>query len=533
MPARTTQSWSRDPLRHIRRLATFAGTLGPYARPAAMLALLLVVIKTAWVGDDAFITLRTVDNLLHGHGLVWNLGERVQPFTHPLWLAWLTVFHAVIREPFLTFQVAGTVTTLAAFAVLLWRLTPSATNALLAGGVLVISKYFVDFATGGLGNPLLYLLVAWYVVLWFRLRDKLDAGLPAGRPVFMLVLAFALVVLTRLDVVLLVGPPLLVLLYRAGRCHWRAMALGIAPLVAWEIFAVVYFGFPVPNTAYAKLNTGIPLAELVRQGFYYYQNFLGTDPLAALVLAITLVMVFLRPGRGERAFGVGLVLYMLYIVRIGGDFMAGRFFTVPLFLAVCLLARRPTPRPRVVGVAALVLVAALFVPRNPVTCAFEYTLLRDFHGIVDERGYYYRFTGALPRLAADHEEIGTATAGQDSRLITDQRGPAFHVVESVGIYCYFAGPDLYGVDRFALADAFLARLPANRTAYHGSWRIGHFYRDLPEGYNETVGSGKNMLQDKRLARLYDDVQLVTTGPLFSKARWAAIWRLNTRQWGKR
>ena len=42
------------------------------------------VLCAAWVADDAFITLRTVDNLLAGYGPRWNVVERVQTYTHPL-----------------------------------------------------------------------------------------------------------------------------------------------------------------------------------------------------------------------------------------------------------------------------------------------------------------------------------------------------------------------------------------------------------------------------------------------------------------
>ncbi|MBK7217390.1 MAG: hypothetical protein IPH95_10125 [Candidatus Promineofilum sp.] len=35
-------------------------------------------MQRAWMGDDAFITLRTVDNFVAGRGLVYNVGERVQ-----------------------------------------------------------------------------------------------------------------------------------------------------------------------------------------------------------------------------------------------------------------------------------------------------------------------------------------------------------------------------------------------------------------------------------------------------------------------
>src|SRR5690349_1910100 len=48
-------------------------------------AIFAVVLARAWVGDDALITVRTLDNLMHGYGLRWNVDERVQAFTHPLW----------------------------------------------------------------------------------------------------------------------------------------------------------------------------------------------------------------------------------------------------------------------------------------------------------------------------------------------------------------------------------------------------------------------------------------------------------------
>jgi len=53
---------------------------------AAAAALLIVVFRTAWMSDDAYITLRTIDNWKAGYGLRWNVDERVAAFTHPLWL---------------------------------------------------------------------------------------------------------------------------------------------------------------------------------------------------------------------------------------------------------------------------------------------------------------------------------------------------------------------------------------------------------------------------------------------------------------
>src|SRR5262245_47147888 len=52
-----------------------------------MLAIFItLLVQTSWVGDDAFITMRTADNFVHGYGLRWNVAERVQSYTNPLWL---------------------------------------------------------------------------------------------------------------------------------------------------------------------------------------------------------------------------------------------------------------------------------------------------------------------------------------------------------------------------------------------------------------------------------------------------------------
>ena len=49
----------------------------------AVIAFVLVLINTAWIGDDAYISFRTIDNFTNGYGLTWNLNERLQTFTDP------------------------------------------------------------------------------------------------------------------------------------------------------------------------------------------------------------------------------------------------------------------------------------------------------------------------------------------------------------------------------------------------------------------------------------------------------------------
>src|SRR5579864_6854807 len=49
-----------------------------------------------WVTDDAFIDFRVVGNILAGHGPVYNVGERVEVYTSPLWVAILTAFRGLV-----------------------------------------------------------------------------------------------------------------------------------------------------------------------------------------------------------------------------------------------------------------------------------------------------------------------------------------------------------------------------------------------------------------------------------------------------
>jgi len=49
-----------------------------------------------WMSDDGFINLRVVQELLAGHGPVFNPGERVEAATSPLWIGVLAVGHVLV-----------------------------------------------------------------------------------------------------------------------------------------------------------------------------------------------------------------------------------------------------------------------------------------------------------------------------------------------------------------------------------------------------------------------------------------------------
>ena len=98
--------------------------------------------------------------------------------------------------------------------------------------------------------------------------DRLTPRGGACPPLTLLWLLAALLYLTRPDAVLFVAPapgPRVLADPTACGHSARAALVGMLPAVLWTLFSLVYYGFPFPNTAYAKLGMGIDSGELWRK----------------------------------------------------------------------------------------------------------------------------------------------------------------------------------------------------------------------------------------------------------------------------
>jgi arabinofuranosyltransferase len=61
-----------------------------------------------------------------------------------------------------------------------------------------------------------------------------------------------------------------------------------------------------------------------------------------------------------------------------------------------------------------------------------------------------------------------------------------------------------------------------------NWRIGHFRRALPTGYDETIKTGNvNALRDPVIRDYYERLHLVISGNLGDMSRLPEIWRFLT------
>lgn len=491
----------------------------------ALLALAYVLYGNAWLGDDAFISLRSVDNALNGHGLVWNAGERVQSYTHPLWLFVLIGLHALIADPVLVLHVAGLAFTAAAVLFLVFKVAASPRMALLAVALLAVSRAFIDFSSSGLENPLTHLLLLAFIFVLL--------GTQKGhrRRVFRLTLLFSLLAVNRMDSVLLVLPALVYVLFieqRFGRRLLPAVLGGLAPLIAWEIFSLLYYGFPFPNTYYAKLHTGIPLAASLRQGWAYFANSLRWDSITLPIIALAAGLALHPSGdRRRQLLAVGIGLYLLYVLRIGGDFMAGRFFAAPFLVAVALIVSRSRfggfaiwRDRRLHAALALVAVLALLNPYPPVIFSLRTQPYRARmeQGIADEKMVYYGNLG-LDNYLGDSSPHFWQSEGETARAA----GESPLLQAGVGLFGYHAGPEIYVIDVYTLGDPLRARLPA----IGDDARIGHFDRAIPAGYAQTIEAGwVNRIEDPNLATYYSKLLLLIRDDLFAPNRLLTILEFN-------
>jgi arabinofuranosyltransferase len=508
------------------RAPLFLGRANPRSVRALLLlaglALLLsILIRTAWVSDDAYITFRTIDNFIHGYGLTWNTAERVQTYTHPLWMLLLSLFSFLTPDIYSISIVCSIVLSLAAAAVIAGGTARRTSSALIVLGAMISSRAFIDYSTSGLENPLSYLVLALFLLVYFR-------GSGDSSRLRTLSLLASAAILTRQDFAFIVLPPLIV---ASSRYPWKKglarVLTGLMPVAAWELFSLFYYGFLVPNTAYTKLDTGIPLTALVRQGWYYLYESLMKDHVTLPAIVTGLVICFARPERRKIAVGLGISCYLLYLLCIGGDFMSGRLLTAPLICALSVIAwHLPPLRPRYAAAAAsALLLISLTNPFPSLLSGRNYGLGRNvlnemIHGVADERAFHYPLTGLLRRVHDKPWPRGMfAAMGRDVRRMQKRIVVVYPVV---GMFGYEAGPAVYVIDTYALCDPLRARLPVPDKT---NWRIGHFERPLPAGYEEAIKSGDpNALGDPAMRDYYRRLHLVIGGSLGDMRRLPEIWR---------
>ena len=503
----------------------------------ALLLLLVfsyLFINTAWVTEDAFITFRSVNQFLAGNGPVWNPGERVQVYTHPLWY-WLIVIGTGLGfESYWLVLALSYVLLLAVLGLLLHLCRRWQLNGYLFLGLmflLSLSRAFLDYSSSGLENPLLHMLLLAYLAIYF-------SAAPLAKRFFWTTFIYGLAFLTRPDGVILLTPTsvyLWILMLKQKTPWLKPALLALSPVIAWELFSLLYYGSLVPNTALAKVNIDYPREVLNDNAWKYFALSWDFDPLTLGTIILALLAGFIVGLRRDDSdmdstlLATGLALQIAYIFRVGADYMLGRFLSASVLLAIVLLALLlkgwrgrlqwreliNSNSPERFGLLLLlVLLGREALRSRNYPSNLDYHNPTITHGIADEHGFYHQRLGMMPVLRKLGGQFAVWGGNFEAEIVTD----CF-----VGMSAWLRPLQQQVIDPLALTEPFLARLPARHNA-----RIGHYERAFPRGFLASRRDGNNQLWAPELGQLYDDVNLVTRSPnLFSGERLAAIWRLNT------
>jgi len=455
MPARALPAWA--PGRAVVILSILAAVWGVGA-----------AWRQAWVCDDAFISFRYADNLVHGLGLVYNAGERVEGYSNFLWTLWTALGMGLGVTPE-TWSMAWGVVFYAATILLLGvraagRPLGSGTSALavpLAALLAATHRDWNIFATSGLET-------SCFTFLTLLGYDRLTAAPSTPRRAAIAGFVLALVSLTRPDGMLfavLGGAFVFVAMTPRWRCLGAYAGVLLAIAVPAELWRVAYYGDPLPNTYYAKSAQLAWYSQgwiYVRVYFQKYWVALAGVPLAAIAALTARRSAAAREAAGGASWDCEVALaalfalgYACYVLRLGGDFMYARLLipVTPFYLILLERGLRRLAARRVLvqwGVAAALVAAMILTPQPLGTGQWV-------SGIVDERQFYTpettektRAEGAGLRRFFDGLPVRVAYVGSQAGLM------------------YYSHPEVAIESQTGLTDRFIARQPLAKRG-----RIGH------------------------------------------------------------
>jgi arabinofuranosyltransferase len=518
---------------------------------------LVILVRTAWLSELSYLTLRTIEHAASGYGLRWNISERVQVFDHPLWMLLLLGGRLLTGESYYTTFVVSL--TLSAATIVLVLGNASGAAGIVLGAVLLSASWsFVTFSTSGLEGPLAHLLIVLFCLAWLpghRPRTSRRAAALAGaagvtHPATLLVTLPALVGTAAWRVAgrrtdtdgngrpegrrhndpdgrtapngrahegPTEGGPDTAGKDTAGSPGPWLFALG--PLVAWGVFAAFYYGTPVPTPAIAEWTEHAGALDRLDAAGRLLAYVVRNDPIALVVIATGIASAWHR-GEQYRALAAGLAGYVALLALWAGDGMPGRWLALPFVVTTLLVVRHPAlERPAAFGAAVAVAVAlAAIPPLATVQSDVQFGTAAERLGNRDPRASDYRATGLLHDIRQWYppthpEGKRGSVAWQDSNRVKTSPHPAF--------FGFAAGYGVHVIDVTGRTDPLLARLPP----------LGHptlpsqASRAIPSGYRASLPNRSNAIASPALAAYYDRVRLVTRGSLLDPWRLVAAARL--------
>lgn len=327
-----------------------------------LIALSFVLIylcnQVKFIQDDSYISFRFVKNFVEGKGLVFNPGERVEGYTNLLWVLILSLFYSMkmnienisqylsmgfgILVLFQTFKISSLIElkgdskkgkSASQSSSYLFNFIPVV--------LMVLTGAFNFWAISGMETCMFmaYILAG----IFYYIKNK-----NSDTPNYLFSVFIFLASLTRPEGLYFFG---LIMIHKIiisikdnkggfvkdifSKKNLIMYAVYIIPTGLFILWRLSYYGYPFPNTYYAK--TGFSAAYF-DAGWIYFKNFFGAYMLYGVVFALPLFLL----RKKENFFEISLmylltIAYSVYIILVGGDVLKQFRFFLPILPLIYIL----------------------------------------------------------------------------------------------------------------------------------------------------------------------------------------------------
>lgn len=273
--------------------------------------------------DDAFISYRYVANFLNGDGLVFNIGERVEGMTNFGWVMYLIFWGKLGLDYILISKISGFIFG-GGIIVLTYLIAEKLFSdleykkyAIVASLLIGVNQSLAYWSIAGLETAAFGFFALWSFYLYLQKINLIIFTLlisvflrPEG--------AFVTGLLILVEAITERKIPRFML-----KSAFSALVLSL-PYVAFKLW---YYGSILPNPFYAK--TGFTMTQLAN-GWEYISRFMQHYGLYGLPILIPILFIK-KMSRQMLSVWLFTLIYLLYIMLVGGDVLKVHRFYIPLF----------------------------------------------------------------------------------------------------------------------------------------------------------------------------------------------------------
>jgi hypothetical protein len=204
---------------------------------------ILLAVITRYTSEDYMITLRYAENMAHGHGLIYNQGERTLGTTTPLY----TLFLALLAWLHLSPTLGGKALNIIAdgglcLVMYLWlREIGQERAGQIAAFCVGVHPFHLQWSISGMETSLVTLCGVW---VWYAY---------AAHRLCMSYFLLGILFLLRWDSILIAPILTAAIIWQERRFPARELGLFALLAALWLIPATLYYGNPIPVTGKAKM----------------------------------------------------------------------------------------------------------------------------------------------------------------------------------------------------------------------------------------------------------------------------------------